>query len=148
MKYMNFTKISCALKNIYGCNPYPKKYKYHSRLNETIVALNKVMPFDLHILDGLIVYGSQTSKLGLVMGSRDPVAMDAVASIIMRVNPKSVKHIMLADEEGLGESSFTVKGMEVEYFRRRYPKIKLSKKILALGYKVAVSYTHLTLPTN
>jgi len=23
MKYMAFTKISCALKNIFGCNPYP-----------------------------------------------------------------------------------------------------------------------------
>ena len=24
-------KITCALKNVFGCNPYPKKFKYHSK---------------------------------------------------------------------------------------------------------------------
>ncbi|MCD6242827.1 DUF362 domain-containing protein [Candidatus Bathyarchaeota archaeon] len=77
VKYMTFTKISCALKNIFGCNPYPKKFKYHPKLDEVIVALNKIMPFDLYFLDGLIVCGSKTLKLGLIMASQDPVAMDA-----------------------------------------------------------------------
>jgi len=137
MKYMSFTKISCALKNIYGCNPFPKKFKYHPKLNETIIALNKVMPFELHLLDGLIVCGSQTSKLGLVMGSRDPVTMDTVAAIIMGVKPKSIDHIILAEKEGIGKSSFIVRGMDMDYFKKKYPKVKFSKKILALGYRVA-----------
>jgi len=137
MKYMSLTKISCALKNIFGCNPYPKKFKYHPKLNETIVALNKVMPFELHILDGLVVCGSQTSKLGLVIGSRDPVTMDTVAAMIMRVKPISIGHIVLAEKERIGKSSFEVKGMNLDYFRKKYPKVKFSKKILTLGYKIA-----------
>jgi len=136
MKYMSFTKVSCALKNIYGCNPYPKKYRYHSRLDETIVALNKVMPFDLHILDGLTVYGSQALKLGLVMGSKDSVAMDVAASMVMKVNPRKVKHIVLAEKEGIGRSSFRVKGASLSYFKQRYPEKKLSDKVVTLGYRI------------
>lgn len=136
MKYMYFTKISCALKNIFGCNPYPKKFEYHSMINEVIVALNKIMPFDLCILDGIIVCGSKTLKLGLVMASEDAVAMDAAAAMIMGINPKSVKHIMLAEEEGLGSTRFRIKGIELNYFKDKFPRKKLSDRIAEFGYKV------------
>ena len=135
MKYMHFTKISCALKNIFGCNPYPKKFKYHSRLNEAIVALNKIMRFELCILDGITVYGSKTLRMGLVMASEDAVAMDAAAAVIMGVNPRSVGHIMLAEKEGLGSTSFKVKGEKLDYFRDKFPKKKFSNRIVELGYK-------------
>jgi len=137
MKYMSFTKISAALKNIYGCNPYPKKFEYHSELDKVIVALNKGMPFDLHVLDGLTVCGSKTLRLGLVMASQDPVAIDAVAAKIMGVNPKSVAHLMLAEKEGLGKTSFVIKGVNIDYFRKRFPKRSLSEKVITLGYRVA-----------
>ncbi|MGB9683898.1 MAG: DUF362 domain-containing protein [Candidatus Bathyarchaeales archaeon] len=137
MKHMSFTKISASLKNIYGCNPYPKKFQYHSKLDEVIVALNKAMPFNLHVLDGLTVIGSKTLRLGLVMASQDPVAMDAVAATIMGVNPKSVAHLRLAEKEGLGKTAFTVKGVDIDYFRHKFPKKSLPKKAVALGYMVA-----------
>jgi len=137
MKYMSFTKISAALKNIYGCNPYPKKFEYHSKLDKVIVALNKVMPFDLHVLDGLTVCGSKISRLGLVMASQDPVAIDAVAAKIMGVNPKSVAHLVLAEKEGLGKTSFVIKGVDIDFFRKRFPKRSLSERVIMLGYRVA-----------
>ncbi|NWF86639.1 DUF362 domain-containing protein [Candidatus Bathyarchaeota archaeon] len=136
IKYMEFTKISCALKNIFGCNPDPKKFKYHSKLNETIVALNKAMPFELCILDGIVVFGSGTSKLGLVMASEDRVAMDSAAAIIMGVNPQTIQHIVLAEEEGLGKMSFATKGMDLNYFKDKYPKRGVSEKAVLFGYKV------------
>jgi uncharacterized protein (DUF362 family) len=135
MKYMEASTISCALKNIYGCNPYPKKYKLHPKLSEAIVALNKIMNFDLIILDGLTVLGSHVSKLGLIMASQDPVAMDTALAKIMKVNPKSVKHIMLAEREGIGKASFTSKGMDINYFRDRYPQSNFSDKIVSFGYR-------------
>jgi uncharacterized protein (DUF362 family) len=137
MKYMSFTKISAALKNIYGCNPYPKKFEYHSKLDKVIVALNKVMPFDLHVLDGLTVCGSKTLKLGLVLASYDPVAIDSVAAKIMGINPKSVVHLRLAEKEGLGKTSFAIKGSNIDYFRKRFPRRSTSEKIITLGYRVA-----------
>jgi uncharacterized protein (DUF362 family) len=137
MKYMFFTKISAALKNIFGCNPYPKKFEYHSKLDKVIVALNKVMPFDLHVLDGLTVYGSKTLRLGLVMASRDPVAIDSVAATIMGVNLKSVVHLRLAEKEGLGKTSLVVKGANIDYFKKRFPRKGLSENAITLGYRVA-----------
>ena len=136
IKYMAPTKISCALKNIFGCNPYPKKFKLHSKLNETIVAINKTMQFDLCILDGIIVLGgSQVSKLGLVMASGDPVAIDTAAARILGVNPTSVKHIVLAEKEGIGRTSFTAKGISLNYFKDKYPKKSLTDKAITLGYR-------------
>lgn len=137
MKYMYFTKISCALKNIYGCNPYPQKFEYHSRLDEVIVALNKVMPFNLHILDGITVSGSKTLRLGLVLASQNPVAVDAVVAKIMGINPKSIRHLKLAEMEGLGNISFFIRGMNLEYFKKKYPRKRLTERAIIFGYRVA-----------
>ena len=137
IKYMAPTKISCALKNIFGANPNPSKYKYHSRLNQTIVAANKLMQFHLHILDGIIVMGKPTTRLGLLMASRDPVALDTAATRLVKVNPKTVKHIILAHEEGLGDLTYVPKGADPKIFEDRYPQMKPTAKILDLAYKFA-----------
>lgn len=138
IKYMPKTKVSCSLKNVFGCNPYPKKFKYHNDLDEAIVALNKVMKFDLCILDGMIVPGSHPYKLGLVMASRDAVALDAVATRIAGVNPNSIRHIMLAAKEGVGSASFRWKGISPAFFQKRYPRVGANRKIMDLVYDLVV----------
>ena len=129
-------KITCALKNIFGCNPYPQKFKYHRRLDEAIAALNKVMRFDLCIVDGNIVSGVQPRRLGLVMASQDPVAIDVAAAEIAGVNPRSIKYIMLAYREGIGNISFTPKGMSPDYFKARYPGKGAWYKLMTKAYNL------------
>ena len=107
-------------------------------INEIIVALNKLMKFDLHVLDGLIVAANPPLKLNLVMASRDPVAFDAAAARILHVNPKKIKHIVLANHEGLGTPDFTPKGGSWKTFAKEYPKTKTTTKVLVLGYKMAL----------
>jgi uncharacterized protein (DUF362 family) len=131
-------KITCALKNVFGCNPYPKKYKYHPRLDETIVALNKAMKFDLHLIDGIIVSGIQPRKLGLIMASTDPVAIDVAATRIAGENPNRIRYIQLAKKEGLGNTSFIPKGMPLDYFKKRYPKKTIQKKLIGKAYNLAI----------
>jgi uncharacterized protein (DUF362 family) len=133
-------KITCALKNIYGCNPYPLKYKYHKNLDEVIVAINKLMKFNLCILDGIIVSGVQPKKLGLIMSSLDPVAFDAAASKIAGVNQKSVKHLLLAQKEGIGNISYTPRGMSLEYFREKYPRKGFKNMIMQTGYNLVYTF--------
>jgi uncharacterized protein (DUF362 family) len=65
------------------------------------------------------------------------VAIDAAAAKIMGVNPKSVVHLRLAEKEGLGKTSFIAKGVDINYFRRRFPRRSFSEKVIALGYGVA-----------
>ena len=139
IKYMSPVKITCALKNVYGCNPYPNKFRYHQKLDEVIVALNKVMKFDLCIIDGNIVSGVKPRRLGLVMASRDPVALDVAAAKIAGLNPKSIKHIMLAHREELGNTSFIPKGIGLDYFKARYPKKGVRSKIMGLAYNLVVT---------
>ena len=136
IKYMGHTKISCALKNIFGCNPYPNKFKYHQKLDETIVALNKVMKFHLCIVDGNIVSGVHPRRLGLVMASRDPVALDVAAAKIAGLNARSIMHIVLACREGVGNTSFISKGIVPDYFKRRYPRKGAIDRVMTLAYEL------------
>jgi uncharacterized protein (DUF362 family) len=122
-------KITCALKNIFGCNPYQKKFRYHSRIDEAIVAINKAMKFDLCIVDGNIVLGTQPRRLGLVMASKDPVAIDAAAAEIAGVNPNSIGHLKLACKEGLGDIKFISKGMPLDYFKKSFPRKEAQMKV-------------------
>lgn len=138
IKYLTQTGISCALKNIFGCNPYPRKFEYHRRLNEAIVAINKLMRFDLCIVDGIIVSGIHPRRLGLVMASRDPVALDVAAAEIVGVNPKMVKHIMLANKEGIGTPYFSPVGIDPRSFSGLYPRKGPLYTLLSFGYKFLV----------
>lgn len=130
--------ITCALKNIFGCNPYPRKYRYHPILDETIVAMNKAMSFHLVIVDGNIVSGVKPRKLGLVMVGKDPVSIDMVAARIAGVK-KPIKYISLAEKEGLGNKSFICKGVSLDYFEKRYPRKQIMNKALTMLYNLAVN---------
>ena len=139
IKYtMEPIKLTCALKNIFGCNPYPKKYKYHQKLGEAIVAINKAMKFNLHIIDANIVSGIQPRRLGLIMASTDPVAIDTAAAKIASLNPKTIKYLKLAEKEGIGKTTFIPKGEPIEYFKAHYPKKNLQTKLLSKAYTIAV----------
>lgn len=131
-------EMTCALKNIFGCNPYPHKFKYHPILDEVIVALNKIMNFDLVIVDGNIVSGVRPKRLGLAMASKDPVAIDAVAAKIAGVN-KPIRYITLAEQEGLGLTSFTCKGADLNYFVSSYPRQQIKDKVMKRIYKLVVT---------
>lgn len=132
------TELTCALKNIFGCNPYPKKFRLHQKLGEAIVALNKAMEFDTHIIDANIVAGMQTRKLGLVMASTDPVAIDAAAAKIAGLNPNRIAYLKLAQKEGLGKLDFTPKGEPLNYFRDLYPKKTIKNKLISKAYTLAI----------
>jgi len=132
-------KITCALKNIFGCNPYPKKFRYHPKIDEAIVAINKAMKFDLCIVDGNIVSGIQPCRLGLVMASRDPVAVDVAAAKIAGENPNRIRFIRLASVEGLGKTSFISKGVPIGYFQARYPRKNAQKKLMSKAYNIVTS---------
>ncbi len=137
VKYMAGPKISCALKNIYGCNPVPQKFRYHPFINEAIVGLNKLMKPTFCIVDGLIARGVRTTRLGLIMTSTDPVALDSVASEIAGVDPRTVKHISLAAQEGIGNTHYRIEGKRLQYFQKLFPRKTVrdkTKEILSRWY--------------
>ncbi len=122
-------KLTCALKNIFGCNPYQKKYKYHSDLGNVIVALNKAMKFDLCLIDNNIASGIQPRKLGLVMASQDPVAIDVAAAKIAWLDPNKIPYFQVAEKEGVGKRAYIPKGESLDYFKALYPKPTFKMKM-------------------
>jgi uncharacterized protein (DUF362 family) len=124
-------RLTCALKNVFGCNPYIKKYKYHPDLGNVIVALNKAMKFDLCLIDNNIAAGVQPRRMGLVMASQDPVALDVVSAKIAWLNPDKIPYFAVAEREGVGTRAYIARGAEIEYFRALYPKVTNKMKIKA-----------------
>ncbi|MDR0372318.1 MAG: DUF362 domain-containing protein [Nitrososphaerota archaeon] len=129
IKYtVNPIKLTCALKNIFGCNPTQKKFKYHSDLGNVIVALNKAMPFDLAMVDNNIAAGVQPRRMGLVMASQDPVALDSAAAKIAWLDPAKIPYFKTAEQEGVGKRAYILRGEPLEGFRAIYPKPPLNMK--------------------
>jgi len=131
IKFVPSTKITCALKNIYGCNPYPKKYRLHPVLDEAIVGLNKVMKPHICLTDGTTVRGVYTRRLGLVMASIDPVANDSVVATIGGIKPTRIGHVALAQQEGLGTTDFNIVGDDLGYFIDRFPRQDWKSRLLS-----------------
>lgn len=123
LKIMRATKITCAMKNIFGCIGLPRKVVYHKFLNEAIVGINKILRPHLTIVDGLIALGHSPAKLNLLMASVDPFSIDWIASQIMGYRPSGVKFLGMSVKERVGDPKgiFTC-GENVSEFAKLFPK--------------------------
>jgi uncharacterized protein (DUF362 family) len=102
LKTHNFVGATCALKNMFGAIAKPRKYSYHRMISDIIVGVNKIVKSHLTVVDGLIVRGSCTKKLGVILAGDDPLATDFVAARIMGFNPKRLPYLSLAAKEQIG----------------------------------------------
>jgi uncharacterized protein (DUF362 family) len=110
LKTHSLTKISCALKNQYGCLPYRRKIVFHRKIDDVIVDVNLTMKSDLCIVDGIIAHVSSKGpafgkpiKAGILIIGNDPVAVDSTCARIMGFFPRLIGHIRKAAASGLGK---------------------------------------------
>lgn len=113
MKLHGKTIFTGALKNNFGLVRRKWKLPYHARLCETIVASNLHLPRQLCIMDGTVVlsgrgpaYGVPVNS-GVILGSWDPVAIDAAGARFSGVPVVAAGHVRIARRAGLGTSSGT-----------------------------------------
>jgi len=110
LKTHSSVKISCALKNQYGCLPYPRKTIFHRRIDDVIVDANLSMKPDLCIVDGITAhvtskgpaFGKPVNASILIVGN-DPVAVDSTCAKIMGFSPRLIGQIRKAAASGLGK---------------------------------------------
>jgi uncharacterized protein (DUF362 family) len=89
-------------------------------------------------VDGIIAgEGHETSgnpvKMDLVIAGTDPVAVDAVGAVVMGISPTDIKHLLLAEKQGLGTcrlEKITVLGESIDKVRRKFRR-SLSSRLLA-----------------
>lgn len=123
LKIMAPTKITCALKNIFGCIATPRKIMYHSYLNEAIVGINKILHPQLTVVDGIVSLGQHPVKLNLLLASKDPFSIDWVASQIMGYNPAKIGFLKIAIKEKLGTPKKIVTiGETIQPFQKLFPR--------------------------
>jgi uncharacterized protein (DUF362 family) len=110
LKTHSLTKISCALKNQYGCLPYRRKSVFHRKIDDAIVDVNLAMRPDLCIVDGIIAHVSskgpafgKPTKAGILIIGKDPVAVDSTCAKILGFSPRLIGHIRKAARSGLGK---------------------------------------------
>lgn len=123
LKIMRATKITCALKNVFGCIASPRKIVYHPFLNEAIVGINKILKPHLTIVDGLVALGRFPAKLDLIMAGVDTFSVDWVASQIMGYRPSSVPFLRMAMKENAGNpAGVEVCGEHIDTFKKVFPR--------------------------
>lgn len=101
------TQISLSYKNQWGCVPNVMRLRYHSVFNEAIFAINRSIRNKFTIIDG--TYGLTRSgpmvgdsfKLGWLLASNSLEAADLIASKLMKIDLKKIKHYGLAYKNNL-----------------------------------------------
>lgn len=111
MKTVGITHVSLSLKNMKGVISPKWKRKFHcDGLNQGIVDLNRIVRPGLAIIDGIEASdkASGTPKpMGLILVGNDCVAVDAVSTRIMGLDPREVDHIVLAERANLGTADLS-----------------------------------------
>ena len=111
LKTHALTYFTGALKNQWGCIPRYDRILLHKELDELIVQVNSLLKPAFSIMDGILAMegrgpvNGRMAKLDLVLGSRDPVALDASAMRLTGLDPERAKHLVRAAERGLGKFS-------------------------------------------
>ena len=107
LKVHILTKVSLSMKNLWGCIPDPYRIHYHHILDHGIVALWKIIKPDLSIIDGIVAADGNAPingfpvPLGVIIAGDQDATVDKVATALMGIPFKKVKHLVLAEREGL-----------------------------------------------
>ncbi len=122
LKLHSLTRLTCALKNQFGCIPIKRKVTFHKNLSKVIALINRSITPDLVLVDGIISKGKTPKRLNLIMGGYDPVAVDFIAAKIAGLNPKRIKHLIESKNLGVGSTNVECVGEEWSRFASRFPK--------------------------
>jgi uncharacterized protein (DUF362 family) len=144
LKVHHLALVTLSMKNLMGMM-LPKSIM-HSRIHHKIVDLaaffrgkvamnvvDGVVGSELHEVDGRPV------RMDLLIAGRDMVAVDAVATTIMGLDPSDVPYLRLADERGLGSSDIDqieVVGEPLEDVQRRFSRSRRSGPLRGLFRRI------------
>lgn len=114
LKTHGLTRMTGAIKNLYGCIPVLIKGEYHARFPD-VYAFSQLLADiaffikpRLHIIDAVFAMegnGPQSGtpkKLGVIIMSTDPVAADIIGCKLMNLDPAHVPTIAAGAAVGLG----------------------------------------------
>jgi uncharacterized protein (DUF362 family) len=144
MKTHEFAMFSGAIKNLFGCVPDNKRIYLHPYLNEVFYRLYTLLKPRLTVMDARVAMeGNGPTKgkpvdMNLMLFSNDALAIDVIATKIMRLNLEEVSYLeYIAQKIGLSEDEITVQGSSIPQVARTFerPRIDLPVKAQIEIYK-------------
>lgn len=116
LKTHSLTLLTLAVKNLFGCIPGPRKAQWHFRISRhgadffarMLLDLYQLIQPPLTIVDGIVAMegngpgSGSPRRLGMIVAGTDAVAVDAVITKILGVNPQDYPTLRLALSEGYG----------------------------------------------
>jgi uncharacterized protein (DUF362 family)/ferredoxin len=141
MKTHRLTRITGAVKNLFGCVPGKRKALYHVEFQDVnefsglLVELGLRLRPRLHILDGIVAMEGNGPRSGdprrveTLILSPDPVAVDATFCRLVGLDPKFVPTTVVGELRGLGhflEDRIEYVGDSLESLMR--PDFKIIRK--------------------
>ncbi len=116
LKTHGMTKYTGAVKNMFGIVPGTLKPQFHYRFPDIenfaqmLVDLNILVKPVFHIMDAIVSMegngpGNGTPrKSGLILISKDPIALDTTACRLINLNPEKIFTNTIGEKSGLGTS--------------------------------------------
>ncbi|MFC1873533.1 DUF362 domain-containing protein [Chloroflexota bacterium] len=114
LKTHGLTRFTGAVKNQFGCIPGLRKGQFHVKMADPfdfakmLVDLNTLIKPRLYIMDGVMAMegngprNGKPKKLGVLLFSNDPVAIDSIACKIINLNPEYAPTSIPGEMAGLG----------------------------------------------
>lgn len=110
LKTHHWAGVTLSMKNMFGVIPgsiygWPKNVLHWEGIDESIVDINSALSMPrFAIVDGIVgmegngpIQGTP-KRAGVLIFGEDPVAVDATAARLMRLDPAKVKHLRIAGE--------------------------------------------------
>ena len=134
LKTHGLTRFTGAIKNQFGCVPGVLKSQFHVKMADPyefatmLVDLTTLIRPRLYIMDGIMAMegngprSGEPRKLGVLLFSTDPVALDAIACKIIDLDPAFVPTSEPGERAGLGTyryDNIEIMGEAVESFIAR-----------------------------
>ncbi len=141
LKTHQLTRITGAVKNLFGCVPGKRKALYHVQFQDVfdfcrlLVELNLRLRPRLHVMDAIVAMegngprGGDPTAMGVLVMSSDPVAVDATCCRLVDLDPGYVPTTVIGQELGLGncrDEAIAYLGDPLETLRR--PDFRLIRK--------------------
>ena len=131
LTHKNYVGIAPA--SVYGGGGWHKMGVPHDKIERAICDLFSYHPADFGVVEcfwGTEGYGPQWGepiKRNLVLASSDPVAVDAVGTYVMGMNPWDIDHLHWSHNKGYGNNELTaidINGPHLDLIRYDFDKAK------------------------
>jgi len=134
LKTHGFLRLTGAVKNIFGCIPGMLSHGFHVKIpnpyefSKMLVSLNLLLKPRLHVMDGIVAMegngprGGHPVKMGVLLFSTDPVALDTMMCRIVGFEPALLPTNTIGGQYGLGNSNpdeIEIVGDPIETFINR-----------------------------